>query len=542
LSSTPLLLVILNLYSTYDEKRQAAALGAIPIPRVKGKWPGNIDILLRRMDGMRNGYLGDVWKEFIEEHGNGGNTINLRLLWGNQIITSEPEHIKAILASDFGNFEKGPKGRHLLHSLFGNGIFAVDGDLWKFHRSLTRPFFNKDRIIDFEKFYRHADTAIAMTKQAGISGSPIDIQDMAGRFTLDSATEFLFGQCVDSLSAPLPLPANQIEFGISNINSNRNNRFAQALGEAQTEISNRGLLADSWPLFEIFKDRTKESVGFLHDYVNPFIDEALRRKEAAKRLEDEAEERNTLLDHMIDVTDDKAIIRDELINMLIAGRDTTTATITVALYFLAMHPEVFSRVRKEVLDLVGATEYPTYDHVREMKYLRAVVNETLRLFPPVPFNRRSSVNSTVFTSPNGRRLYVPPKTECIYTVYLTHRRQDLWGHDSLKFDPDRWLDDRLKRHVTSNPFVFVPFNAGPRICLGQQFAYNETSFFLIRMLQQFDKLELVPDAVPLDARPPPHWKVGRAGEEKFWPKVQLTLYSKGGMWMQFHPAPEGCDA
>ena len=97
-----------------------------------------------------------------------------------------------------------------------------------------------------------------------------------------------------------------------------------------------------------------------------------------------------------------------------------------------------------------------------------------------------------------------------------------------KFDPDRFLDERVSKYLTPNPFIFLPFNAGPRICLGQQFAYNEMSFFLVRLLQQFDRIELDEHSQPPDARVPAEWAGadGRKGFERFWPKAHLTLYSK----------------
>ena len=116
-----------------------------------------------------------------------------------------------------------------------------------------------------------------------------------------------------------------------------------------------------------------------------------------------------------------------------------------------------------------------------------------------------------------------------------------------EYDPDRFLDDRVNKYLTPNPFIFLPFNAGPRICLGQQvrphlvalcllltsmgwalqFAYNEMSFFLIKLLQRFSTMELAPDAAPPGSLPPKEWAnaPGRKSKERFWPKSHLTLYS-----------------
>ncbi|KAJ7058362.1 cytochrome P450, partial [Mycena amicta] len=122
-----------------------------------------------------------------------------------------------------------------------------------------------------------------------------------------------------------------------------------------------------------------------------------------------------------------------------------------------------------------------------------------------------------------------------YSVQLMHRRKDLWGNDADEFDPDRFLDDRVQKYLVSNPFHF---NAGPRICLGQQFAYNEMSFVLVRLLQHFSAISLDLEACPAAARVPASWKGqrGRKGVELFIPESDLTLHARGGMWVKMEEA------
>ncbi|KAF8239585.1 cytochrome P450 monooxygenase pc-2 [Tricholoma matsutake] len=119
-----------------------------------------------------------------------------------------------------------------------------------------------------------------------------------------------------------------------------------------------------------------------------------------------------------------------------------------------------------------------------------------------------------------------------------HRRTDLWGPDAHEFDPDRFIDERLSKYLVPNPFIFLPFNAGPRICLGQQFAYNEVSFFLIRLLQRFSEFTLANDAQPADSLPPAEWSnyKGTKGRDKVWPGIHFTMYVKGGLWMRLEEA------
>lgn len=112
-------------------------------------------------------------------------------------------------------------------------------------------------------------------------------------------------------------------------------------------------------------------------------------------------------------------------------------------------------------------------------------------------------------------------------VYKTDTYLTCPPHPAQVFDPDRFLDHRLHKYLTPNPFIFLPFNAGPRICLGQQFAYNEVSFFLVRLLQNFSSVTLAPDAQPPESKPPALWKSfgGRQGKEKITPKSHVTIYA-----------------
>ncbi|TDL19800.1 cytochrome P450 [Rickenella mellea] len=526
----------------HAQRRRAFALGAAPVPVWSGKWPGSVDLLVFLMGRFERGYPGEGFWEAIEEF---GPIFNLRVLWQNTIFTTQPEHIKAILATDFGGYEKGSRFHEIMESVLGTGVFNSDGDMWKFHRSMTRPFFSRDRVTHFDIFERHADDAITAMKSRLRSGYSIDFQDVMSRFTLDSATEFLFGKCVHALQSRLPYPHGMKPAG--DTERTQADIFAEAFGEAQYVIAFRSRQGDTWPLFEMFKDATKAPMKIVHAYLNPILREGIERQEKAE-LEgkvhegkiDEIDEDETLLDHLVKHTKDLTIIKDEILNIMIAGRDTTAATLTFAIYALAMYPHILKKLRAEVMAKVGPTRRLTYDDIRDMKYLRAFINETLRVFPPVPFNVRDTINETTLspTTEGGKPSYIPPASIVTYSVFLMHRRTDLWGPDALEFDPDRFLDERLHKYLTPNPFIFLPFNAGPRICLGQQFAYNETSFMLVKLLQNFDSVTLDESAQPPDSRIPPEWAnvAGRQSVERFFPKMHLTMYAHKGLWVKMREA------
>ncbi|KAK7046124.1 hypothetical protein VNI00_007127 [Paramarasmius palmivorus] len=380
-----------------NERRAAYVLGARVVPKVHGKLPGNLDILRQMMHNWRAGYpgkyqvhrsmayysspvLGDGLSEVIEEK---GPVFNMNVMFENLILTTYPEHLQIVLASDFQNYVKGSLPESLstisltqlslgdrfqerMSSMLGVGVFNADGEMWKFHRQLTRPFFTRDRISHFELFDRHADTVMKLMKQRLKEGYPLDFQDVMARFTLDSAAEFLFGVNVHSLSATLPYPPNiarQIATGTETEATRKAQTFAKAFMEVQDVVATRERVGPLWPLLEILEDKSIAPMKIVNAFVEPIVAEAVSKKKAGridvKEKRDEIGDDETLLDHLVDLTD---------------GRDTTSATLTFILYFLCIYPHVTARLREEILAKVGPTRRPTYDDIKDMKYLRAVIN------------------------------------------------------------------------------------------------------------------------------------------------------------------------
>jgi len=220
----------------------------------------------------------------------------------------------------------------------------------------------------------------------------------------------------------------------------------------------------------------------------------------------------------------------------VAGRDTTASLLTFCIYVLTERPDITKKLRQEILAKVGANARPTYKIISDMKYLRAFINEVLRLYPSVPFNARTTKVPVVLPPTSGQpAYYIPAGVKCQFSVFLMHRREDLWGPTALDFDPDRFVDERLQKYLIPNPFIFLPFNAGPRICLGQQFAYNETSYFLIKFLQSFTDLQMAWDVQPESSKPPADWVPvpgTTKGRDKVLQSSHLTMNVKGALWVR----------
>ncbi|KAJ7164404.1 hypothetical protein C8R46DRAFT_901618, partial [Mycena filopes] len=180
------------------------------------------------------------------------------------------------------------------------------GEMWKFHRN--RPFFSRDRISHFDMFDRHASTVIGVMNDRMRGGYSIDFQDPVGRFTMDSATEFLFGACIDSLKANIPYGHN-VAFPppqSASTEAQLANKFIEALNESMQVIAHRQYVGPIWPLGEMWYDRKKAPMKVVSAFLDPIISATIARKREAeagltgeKKGEDEAA---TLLDELLNST------------------------------------------------------------------------------------------------------------------------------------------------------------------------------------------------------------------------------------------------
>jgi cytochrome P450 len=183
-----------------------------------------------------------------------------------------------------------------------------------------------------------------------------------------------------------------------------------------------------------------------------------------------------LLGELIASSMSDELIRDQLLTLLIAGHDTSTALLAWALYLLVTHSETYARARQEVDRVLGAHP-PTYHDIGQLSYLDCVIKETLRLYPPIHLGSRIAATDIEF-----QEYTFPAGTRVMYSIYLTHRRPEDWP-DPQRFDPDRFAPEQRKQQT---PYSFVPFGGGPRNCLGAVFAQVEAKVILARILQTFD--------------------------------------------------------
>jgi cytochrome P450 len=289
---------------------------------------------------------------------------------------------------------------------------------------------------------------------------------------MDSSTELLFGQSTDSQLAALRSDHQQ-------------GTFNEAYERGLITVGIRNFLEELHWLYT--PSHYKEDCRVVHAFVDTFVQQGLRRADDAKARGEST--KYCFLDELVKETRDPIELRDNLLNILLAGRDTTSSTLGWTFYLLAHNTTVFHKLRQIILQQFGTYASPRnldFTSIKSCTYLQHVLNESLRLYPPIPANERFAIRDTTLPTGGGPTgtspIYVRKGQSVAYFVGAMHRRKDLWGDNANDFCPDRWIGRKPK-------WDYLPFSGGPRICLGQQQALTLAGFTIIRLLQRFDDIQ-----------------------------------------------------
>ena len=287
-----------------------------------------------------------------------GNTYHNRIVTMPFIATCEPENIKTILSLKFKDYSFGNRQQNFT-PLLGHGIFNADGERWANSRHLLRPNFARDQVADLEAFERHFQL---MLRHIPRDRSTVDLQELFFCLTMDTATEFLFNHSTDTLRT----------LGQDETN-NEDAIFSKAFNYAQDDVATRF----RYGIFDRFRKNVegKEAIKICHAYIEKFVDSALEFRQA---LESEKsgigkDDKYYFIQEVAKQTTDKKRIREELINILLAGRDTTASLLSNMFFQIAKRPDIYAKLRDEVATLEGRT--PTYSELRDLKYVKWCLNE-----------------------------------------------------------------------------------------------------------------------------------------------------------------------
>jgi cytochrome P450 len=411
-----------------------------------------------------------------------------RMFLRQTFLCNSPDSVQFAFSLKNASFQrKSPQMRHALAPLLGDGLFVSDGPTWKKRRRLVAPIIHVSKLPEFAPVMVEAATETRERWRAQ-TGSSIDVLAESARLTAEIICRTLFGRKLgDDYAA-------QIVQGFSN--------YQRAIGQIDL-ISFLGL-PDWFPRWQ--SPRVHRSVEQIHAVLDEVVASARARAGSGEP---------SVINHLFEARDedgaplDSEALRNEIAVLFMAGHETTANTLAWTWYLLSQAPDVEAKLHAE-LDSVLAGRPATLADVRGLVYTRAVLDEALRLYPPVPILPREAIQDEEFQGipiPKGSLVFVVP--------WLLHRHRKLWELPD-HFIPERFLPENAEK---ISKFSYVPFSIGPRICAGASFGLTEAILCLATLAQKF-QLRLAPGHVVK-------------------PVCRLTLRPEGGLPMTVHArAPE----
>jgi cytochrome P450 len=369
------------------------------------------------------------------------------------------------LQGNFANYRKG-RGYKILRLSLGEGLLTSEGALWQRQRKMTQPSFQGQQVASFVATM--AENAAAMLRRWDSLAAQHTVFDVVPEFmrlTLNIAAQVLF-------TTNLEADAESIRRTL--------------------DIGRDYSVARAWSIFppplSVPTRRNREyrsALANIHGIIDRIIAE---RRRTTARISD-------LLTMLMEARDESGApmsdkqLRDEVITLLTAGHETTTLVLAWTCFLIATRPDVVERMTAEAAFLNGRS--PAYEDLMKLRYSRMVVEESMRLYPPVWTLARTAVNEDEL---GGYR--IPAGSEILIFPYITQRHPKWWT-DADAFRPERFAPENSAARPR---YAYLPFGAGPRTCIGLNFAMTEILVVLTLLLQRF-RLGLAIDPAAVHAEP-----------------------------------------
>ncbi len=399
---------------------------------------------------------------FMEQVGRAyGDIARFQLADRDTYLLANPRDIEEVLVAGEGAYTKPVFGDDAVDELLGNGLLLSEGEFWRNQRKRAQPAFDPRRISDMASMMiDHTERHIA----DWAPGDVVDVREEMAKLTVGIIADAMFDAHLDAKTV------EQVQSALEPLGS----RF---------EPDAVRFLTPSW-----VPTRENRRFDSAIDTLERVLDDVVEERRAVGIDEEDQD----LLAVMLRAAEageiDHSVLRDELMTMLLAGHDTTALTLTYALYLLDEHPEARDRVHAE-FDALGEAR-PTAADTREFAFTSRVLEETMRLYPPVYVIFRQPRTDVKLA---GYR--VPEDALVMLSQWAVHRDPRWWNAPET-FDPDRFLPERSRDRPN---YAYFPFGGGPRICIGKRFSLLEAKLILATICRQFT-LERVADG-PLELRP-----------------------------------------
>ncbi|KAL3521467.1 hypothetical protein ACH5RR_019616 [Cinchona calisaya] len=404
-------------------------------------------------------------------------TFRMLNLTRSEVYTSDPANVEYILKTNFPNYGRGTYHHSILEDLLGDGIFTVDGEKWKNQRKASSYEFSTKVLRDFSSgiFKTNASKLARIVSEAVSSNQTMDIQDLFMKSALDSVFKVVLGVELDSMCGT----------------NEEGTRFSRCFDEASA-ITLYRYVDLFWTLKRLLNIGSEAKLKNNIKVIDEFVYKIIRRKteQLHKSREDWPMKKEDILSRFLETNEtDPKYLKDIVLSFIIAGKDTTASTLSWFFYMMCKHPHLQDRIADEVVKATNLKENSCIDELAnniteesldKMQYLHAALAETLRLYPAVPLDGKLCFSDDTF--PDG--LSIRKGDTISYQPWAMGRMKFIWGDDAEDFRPERWLDEKGVFQQES-PFKFPAFQAGPRICLGKEFAYRQMKIFSAVLLGNF---------------------------------------------------------
>lgn len=421
------------------------------IPQAKG------DFLLGNFRQLK----ADSFRALCDWQREYGDLVGFKIGAQQFYLFSHPKFIEEALIKQSEVFVKlyDPQKPRGLELVLGQGLVTSKGELWQKQRRLMQPVFQRKNLSGLlPQFAAAGEQMLERWRQLG-NGAEVNLSNEMMRLTLEVITQTMFGTSVlDKVEQIAPALDTVLRFAAKSLMS------PISIPLAVPTPSNIAF---------------KKAMAFLDEIIYSIIEERRVRSSANADL----------LDMLLEARDEETgepmnpkQIRDEVITIFSAGHETTSNLLTWTLYLLAKHPTVVDKLRQEIAE-AARDKRLELDDLPNLIYTKAVLNESLRIRPPVGVMMRKIRRDTEI---HGYTLKAG--SLAIFSIYNVHHHPNLWSEPE-QFNPDRFLTAENRRHS------FMPFGAGERICIGNHFALLESQLLLTLIIQEYD-FELINKAEP----------------------------------------------
>jgi cytochrome P450 len=387
-----------------------------------------------------------------------GDVVRLSLGGWPTFFLNNPDHFESVLVTNHRNFIKHTWFWRHVRTLFGDGLLVSEGDKWVQQRRLIQPAFHREKISNYGRLMVE-DTERML--RGWRDGETRDVHKEMMHLTMDIVVRTLFAMEVSGPEAADVARAFDVVVDQIAVRFRRAFYIPDWIPAPNNVRFRRAILGLDRLMYRMIRDR-RESGDDAGDLLSMLL-----------HLQDESG---------AGMSDEQ--LRDEIVTMFLAGHETTALTLSWTWYLLSLHPDVEAQLHRE-LDEVLRDRAPRPEDVDRLPFTRAVILESMRLYPPAyAFGREAIHDCEIggYTIPAGSTIFMVP--------WVIHR-DARWFPQPQKFDPSRWTAEFSK---ALPPFAYLPFGGGPRRCIGNSFAMMEAILLLATIAREF-RMRLVPDQI-----------------------------------------------